>query len=79
MDVVAGYIESGVSLVEMALDEALDHFMECRRQEIDFVETHSFPEIITEREETMSRLEGIGSLEPEQYGDSLAKWKAAVE
>jgi len=78
-DIVAGYIESGVSLVEMALNEALDHFMECRRQEIDFVESHPLPAIVAELDETMSRLEGIGPLEQEKYGISLAKWKAAVE
>jgi hypothetical protein len=78
-DIVAGYIDSGVSLVEMALDEALNHFMECRRQEIDFVESHPLPAIVAELEVTISRLGDIGTLEREKYGASLAKWKAAAE
>lgn len=77
-EIIAGYVESEESVVDMSQAEALDHFMECRNQEFDFVRTQPRDAAIAELNETLSRLERIGPLELERYGDSLVRWRDAL-
>jgi hypothetical protein len=77
-EIIAGYVEAGVSLVNMPLAESLDHFMECRRQELEFVEKQSRSEAVQELAETQRRLKSIGTLESEEYGPSLRRWENSI-
>lgn len=73
-EIVSGYVESGESLVKMEQGEALDHFMECRQLEIDFVQANPIQSAIAELRETIEHLKTIGKLEFDKYGTSLANW-----
>lgn len=77
-EIVAGYVEAGESVVDMSLQESLDHFMECRRQELEFVQSCSLSEAMTELAETISKLEEIGPLELEKFGASLERWRGTI-
>jgi hypothetical protein len=77
-EIIAGYVEAGVSLVNMTLTESLDHFMECRRQELEFVEKQSRDQAVQELGETQRRLKAVGTLESEEYGPSLQRWEDAI-
>lgn len=73
-DIVAGYVASGESVIDMSNQESLDHFMECRKQELDFVESYSLDEALAELDETVGRLKMVGQLESEKLGRSLQCW-----
>jgi len=77
-EIVAGYVDSGDSVVDMSQAEALDHFMECRKQELDFVQSESLDAAMAELEETTSRLKEIGPQEAESFGKSLTNWREAM-
>lgn len=76
--IMASYIDAGESVVDMSLAHALDHFMECRHAELQFVASHSTTDAAAELEETVSRLEEIGPLEAEKFGESLDRWREII-
>ena len=73
-DLLGDCVESGRQLTDVTLVEALDHFMECRYAEIQFVTRHAASEAIAELEETCQHLTQVGPLESTKYGTSLARW-----
>lgn len=77
-DILSGYIDADIPLTEMSLTECLDHFMECRSQEISFVASEGIAEAIRELEETCQRLDDIGPLEMDRYGQSLQRWRSTL-
>jgi hypothetical protein len=76
--ILADYVDAEKSVVDMTLEDALNHFMACRHTELRFVSSHSAAEAATELEETVSRLDNIGPLEAKKYGESLERWKEAI-
>ncbi len=77
-EIVAGYVDAGKSVVDMSLEETLDHFMKCRKQELEFVQTRPLDDAISELKETGSRLTAIGPLEEKKFGAPLARWQEAI-
>jgi len=73
-DLLTEYSAANKPLTLVQPQEALDHFMESRYQEIGFVSNHSEAEISGELHETVQHLEMIGELESENYGKSLTRW-----
>jgi hypothetical protein len=73
-DLLAECVAANKPLTAILPAEALDHFMECRDQEIHFVRENSEAVIVAELRETVSRLQKIGQLEVEKFGASLARW-----
>lgn len=74
-DLLAEYTSGRKRLADdLTLIEALDHFMECRYNETQFVADRPVEEAITELETTCKHLEAIGPLEHEKYGTSLRRW-----
>jgi hypothetical protein len=77
-DLLSECIEANRPLESLTQAESLDHFLECRNQEIDFVTSNPASAAIAEIDETLSRLEAIGPLEKEKYGASLARWRNVI-
>jgi hypothetical protein len=77
-DILAGYVDSGTSLTEMSLNECLDHFMECRKQELDFVNSSPRPTAAAELSDTVMRLKRIGPIEMQRLGTSLTAWENVI-
>ncbi len=77
-EIISGYVEAKKSVVDMSSGEAIEHFIECRRQELEFVGSHTCSDAISELNETLSILKKVGPLESEKYGDSLARWREAI-
>lgn len=78
-ELFAEYRAAGKKLGAVTLAEALNHFMECRQIEQAKVIASSARELAKELAETVAALERIGPLVREKYGDSLARWQAALE
>lgn len=76
--IMADYIDAERSVDDMSLAHALDHFLECRHAEIQFVTNNSSATAVAELEETVSRLKSIGPLESKKYGESLERWRKAT-
>lgn len=74
-DIIDSYVEAGESVVDMTLEHSLNHFMECRMRELDFVGTRDVVEAKAELDETRSRLR---PLELDKYGASLQNWGKAI-
>jgi hypothetical protein len=77
-DLLNEYAATKNPLTRVQSQEALDHFMECRQQEIDFVGTNNIETIRAEMLETVSLLKDIGELESERYGTSLQRWSSIL-
>ena len=77
-DLLSGYALAGKPLTEVEAQEALDHFMESRYQEIAFVRTSPLDTTVAELHETIQRLQNIGELEMENYGRSLQRWSEVI-
>lgn len=74
-DLLAEYASGRKRLADdLTLMEALDHFMECRYNEIQFVADAPVAQALAELETTCEHLEAIGPLEYERYGTSLRRW-----
>lgn len=69
---------TGRRMADLTLVECLDHFMECRYAEMEFVDNNPVNTAIGELEETCKHLEKMGPLEMQQYGTSLNKWRDAL-
>lgn len=77
-DLLTEYALASKPLTEVQLQEALDHFMESRYQEIAFVRTSSRDVTVAELSQTVDRLRHIGELEMENYGRSLQRWLEVI-
>jgi hypothetical protein len=62
----------------VSANEALEHFMECRDDELAFVESHDLDDVRNELATTISRLKELGGLERDEYSPSLQAWKEAL-
>lgn len=76
-EILAAYVDGGIPLDKMTLQEGLDHFMECRRMEIDFVAANAKAAAVAELTETYARLELL-PLEREKFGASLNRWATVL-
>jgi hypothetical protein len=76
-DILADCLDANRSLNDLHLDECLDHFMECRKIEMDFVGNNTIAEAIAELRATLEHLKPM-PLEREKYGRSLEHWIAAI-
>jgi hypothetical protein len=65
-------------LFELSQAECLDHFMECRHMELEFIKSQSLVDAIAELNTTNEHLTEIGPVERNEYGDSLARWVDAL-
>lgn len=77
-EIIAGYVESDLSVVGMSKQEALEHFLECRREEFAFLASSSLIEAAAELDETLAKLEAAGPLEFEKFGPSLRRWRECL-
>ena len=73
-DLLSEYALASKPLTLVSLQEALDHFMESRQQEINSVRDNPLSVLVTELRETVNVLKAIGQLETERYGQSLIRW-----
>jgi len=73
-DLLSEYALAKKPLTQVQSQEALDHFMECRQQEIEFVRANSVEALTAELDQTVLALSDIGGLELEIYGQSLGRW-----
>lgn len=71
-------VSTGRRLTDLTLVECLDHFMECRYAEMEFVTKNPISAALKELEETREHLEKIGTQEMQKYGTSLNKWQEAL-
>ena len=69
---------AGRNLTDLTLVECLDHFMECRYAEMEFVTKNPISAALKELEETRKHLEKIGPFEMQQYEASLSNWQEAL-
>jgi hypothetical protein len=67
-------LAEGRSLLDVSLEEALDHFMRCRQRELETVGVSGITAAVEELRATVEVLEAIGELERREYGDSLQRW-----
>jgi hypothetical protein len=73
-DLLSEYALAKNPLTQVQSEEALDHFMECRNQEIEFVRENPIKALVAELNQTVGVLHDIGELEFERYGTSLNSW-----
>jgi hypothetical protein len=73
-ELLASCVEASRPVTDVELAEALDHFIEVRKSEVDSVASTGIPAICTELDETVDHLKAIGPLEEEKYGASLRRW-----
>lgn len=73
-DLLSECAERKRNLGDLSQEESLEHFMECRSDEIAFVERRGIEAAKMELRTTLERLDGIGQLEREKYGSSLERW-----
>jgi hypothetical protein len=78
-DLLSESAEEERPLAELTQEETLDHFMECRSDEIAFVTDRGIAAARAELKETVGRLEGLGPLDREKYGESLARWLRVID
>ncbi len=77
-DLLSECASGGRPLADLSQEESLDHFLECRRDEIAFVDRQGLAPARAELKETLSKLTGVGPLERQTYGPSLERWFAAT-
>ena len=77
-ELLGGCASTGRSLTDLKSVECLDHFMECRYAEMEFVSNNPVSTAIEELDATCEHLEEIGPLEKEKYGTSLTMWRQAL-
>jgi len=76
-DTLSECIVTERSLNDLTLDDCLDHFMECRKIEMDFVATQPLEAAKAELSETIERLVSKPQ-EYRKYGSSLKNWLAVI-
>ncbi len=76
-DLLSECAEGERPLDDLGLAECLDHFMECRKLEMDFVASEPIESAIEELTETVERMAEM-PLEREKYGKPLSRWIAAL-
>lgn len=64
-------------LDKVSLAEALEHFMECRKLEMEFVESNSVDQLKAELSATIAVVENFAEIGKE-YIDSLTAWRGAI-
>ena len=79
-DLIASCIEAKRPLSGLSQQESLDHFLECRRSEMELVGGQGIEGVRSELQETIERIEeDLGPLELDRYGKSLKRWLEAIE
>lgn len=78
-DILDNCYNSGRPLDSLSREECLDHFMECRKREMDFVRENTIDEICAKLSETINVLKDIGQIELQRYGLSLRTWVNVIE
>jgi hypothetical protein len=77
-DLLSECASGGRPLADLSQEECLDHFLECRRDEIAFVDLQGLAPARAELQETLNKLTGVGPFERQTYGPSLEQWHAAT-
>ena len=77
-DLLSGYALANKPLTQVQSQEALDHFMWCRQQEISFVNSNPVKALVEDLLETVEVLKSVGPLQVETYGPSLRRWAATL-
>ncbi len=77
-ELLSDCVATGRNLNDLTLVECLDHFMECRYAEIEFVANNPISDALKELEETLEHLGKIGPEEMKKYGTSLNKWRETL-
>jgi hypothetical protein len=72
-------VSTGRRLTDLTLVECLDHFMESRYVEMEFVASNPLHAAKEELQETCEHLQKMGPLEMQEYGTSLAMWRDAIQ
>jgi hypothetical protein len=78
-ELLAGCVDGQRPLTTLSQAECLDHFIECRKMELDFVSSNSVGNAIQEIEDTLDHLDEVGPLERMNYGASLERWRDAIK
>lgn len=73
-DILRAYFEKGLRLTDIRNADALNHFLECRKKELELVNSGSVEAAVHEIDETLDVLDRVGPLERKSYGNSLATW-----
>jgi len=76
---LADCANNGRPLTEITQEEALDHFMECRAREIEFVQGNPVGTAVGELQQTVDALDAVGIIESRTYGRSLKRWIDVIE
>lgn len=77
-DLLSECVAANRPLSDVTQEEALDHFMECREQELEFVANNDIEQICAVLKETIKILEGMGEVEKKSYGESLGAWSESA-
>jgi hypothetical protein len=77
-DLLSEYAAAQKPVTQITAAEALDHFMQCRYQEMTFVDSQPLMGALSELQETIKVLKKIGPLQLEQFGQSLRRWIASL-
>ena len=78
-DLLSECTDGNRPLSDLSQEECLDHLMESRNDEISLLVKRGLRAAREELQETLERLDAIGPLEREKYGDSLERWLSATE
>jgi hypothetical protein len=76
-DILAECVASGRPVSDLTNEECLDHFLECRKLEVEFVSNQPLASAVDELGETLERL-SAWPLERDRYGASLERWRNSI-
>lgn len=76
-DVLEACVSTDRPLSSLSLEECLDHFMECRANEIEFVRNNALSHAVEELQATIEKLQAH-KLEREKFGVPLERWISAL-
>jgi hypothetical protein len=77
-ELLASCVAARRPVTDLELAETLEHFMECRQVELEFVEAKGLEGARAELEETLRHLKKLGLLVAQEYGDSLGRWRRVI-
>ncbi len=78
-DILSACVVEKRSLLTLSNRESLEHFVYCRKTELEFVATNPVESAVDELNETIDHLEGIGPDEIDNYGMHLKLWRDALK
>lgn len=70
-------VANNIGFDNITTEQALNHFMECRRNEMDFVTKSTVAQIRAELDATVAIIDGLGLIE-QGYQKSLGLWSKSM-